>query len=67
MELRKLTRRLIARGVRLVVLEATGGLEVGVMLALEAEGLRVARINPQRVREFAKKYRLARQDGPDRR
>jgi len=53
-ELKKLARRLLARGVRLVVLEATGGLEVGVMLALEAEGLCVARINPQRVREFAK-------------
>ena len=53
-ELRKLARRLKAKGVRLVVLEATGGLEVGVMLALEAEGLGVARINPQRVREFAK-------------
>ena len=43
-ELKKLARRLLARGIRLVVLEATGGLEVGVMLALEAEGLCVARI-----------------------
>ncbi len=52
--LKRLAQRLKAKGVRLTVLEATGGLEVGVMLALEAEGLGVARINPQRVREFAK-------------
>lgn len=52
--LKKLAQRLKAKGVGLVVLEATGGLEVGVMLALEAEGLAVARVNPQRVREFAK-------------
>lgn len=52
--LKNLTGWLKTKGVRLVVLEATGGLEVGVMLTLEAEGLDVARINPQRVREFAK-------------
>ena len=52
--LKKLARRLSAKGVGLVVLEATGGLEVSVMLALEAEGVAVARINPQRVRDFAK-------------
>jgi len=52
--LKKLAQRLLAKGVRLVVLEATGGLEVAVMLALEAKGIAVARINPQRVRDFAK-------------
>lgn len=52
--LKKLAGWLKRKGVRLVVLEATGGLEVDVMLALEAEGLGVARINPQRIREFAK-------------
>ena len=52
--LRKLVKRLAAKGTGLFVLEATGGLEVGVMLAHEVEGLHVARINPQRVREFAK-------------
>ena len=33
--LKRLAQRLKAKGVRLTVLEATGGLEVGVMLALE--------------------------------
>ena len=37
--LKKLARRLLAKGVRLVVLEATGGLEVSVMLALRLREL----------------------------
>ena len=50
--LKKLARRLKAKGVRLVVLEATGGLEVIVMLALEAEDLSVARMRAvPRIRE----------------
>jgi len=46
--------RLLKMGVRLVVLEATGGYEIAVMLALQDAGLDVARVNPMRVREFAK-------------
>ena len=38
---------------RLVVLEATGGLETPLWVALEAAGLRVAVVNPKRVRDFA--------------
>jgi transposase len=38
----------------LVVLEATGGLEVPIACALGAEGLPVAVVNPRQVRDFAK-------------
>jgi transposase len=41
-------------GVTLVVLEATGGLERGVVLALHEAGLEVARVNPRQSRDFAK-------------
>ena len=50
----KLCRRLAAKGVALVVLEATGGYEVPVMAALGGQRLAFARVNPGRVREFAK-------------
>lgn len=53
-ELKKLVKRFKVKRVQLVVLEATGGHEIPVMLTLEAAGISVARINPQRVREFAK-------------
>jgi transposase len=38
----------------LIVLEATGGLEIDVMLKIMEAGLPVAVVNPTRVREFAK-------------
>ena len=43
---------------QLVVLEATGGLETAVWAALEAAGLRVAVVNPKRVRDFARSLGL---------
>ena len=44
---------------QLVVLEATGGLgDGGVWAALEAAGLRVAVVNPKRVRDFARSLGL---------
>jgi transposase len=43
-----------ARGPRLVVLEATGGLERLVVAALAVAGVLVAVVNPRQVREFAK-------------
>ena len=52
--LRKLAKKLKALGTGLVVLEATGGYEVPVMAALAAEGVPFARVNPSRVRHFAK-------------
>lgn len=49
-----------------VIVEATGGLEVPLLTALWAAGLAVARVNPQRVREFAKASgRLAKTDRLD--
>jgi transposase len=50
----KLARRLNMKGVTLVVLEATGGYEVPVMAVLAAAGLPFSRVNPGRVRDFAK-------------
>jgi transposase len=50
----------------LVVLEATGGLEVPVTAALAAAGLAVAVINPRQVRDFAKAVgQLAKTDALD--
>ena len=43
---------------QLVVLEASGGLETAVWAALEAAGLRVAVVNPKRVRDFARSLGL---------
>jgi transposase len=40
--------------VDLVVLEATGGYECGVVCALQEAGLAVARLNPRQARDFAK-------------
>lgn len=49
-----------------IILEATGGLELRLMAELWAAHLPVARINPQRVREFAKASgRLAKTDALD--
>ena len=43
---------------QLVVLEASGGLETAVWAAREAAGLRVAVVNPKRVRDFARSLGL---------
>jgi transposase len=54
------------RGVRLVVLEATGGLEVCIAADLAGEGIGVAVINPRQVRDFARSLgRLAKNDRLD--
>jgi transposase len=49
-----LIRRLKPLGVKLVVLEATGGREVLVAAELAAAGLPVAVINPRQVRDYAR-------------
>ena len=43
-----------AAGVDLVVLEATGGYERGLVCALQGIGIAVARVNPRQARDFAK-------------
>lgn len=50
----ELVRRCKALGPKLIVLESTGGLEKDVMVALLDAALPVARIQPQRIRYFAK-------------
>lgn len=50
----------------LVVLEATGGLEMALLAALAAAGIPVALVNPRRVRDFARATgRLAKTDRID--
>ena len=61
-----LIQRLQARSPTLVVLEATGGLQMPAVAALELAGLPVAVINPRQAREFAKATgRLAKTDRID--
>src|SRR5919202_3199762 len=61
-----LIERLVALAPALVVLEATGGLEVRLAAALAAAGLPVAVVNPRRVRAFARATgRLAKTDRLD--
>ena len=43
-----------ANNVDLVVLEATGGYERGLVCALQLAGVNVARVNPRQARDFAK-------------
>lgn len=50
----ELTAKLLAANVDLVVIEATGGYERGVVCALQQAGLGVARVNPRQSRDFAK-------------
>lgn len=65
-EVRALTKRLKGLSPEIVVLEATGGLEMAVASALAAEGLPVAVINPRQVRDFARATgRLAKTDSID--
>jgi transposase len=61
-----LVGRLQAARPTLVVLEATGGLEVPLVAALAAAGLAVAVVNPRQVRDFAKAVgQLAKTDALD--
>ena len=58
--------RLKALNPTLIVLEATGGLEVAIAVALASAGLAVAVINPRQVRDFARATgRLAKTDRID--
>lgn len=52
--LRQLRRQLQALSPQLIVLEATGGLEVPAAAELAAAGLAVAVVNPRQARDFAK-------------
>jgi transposase len=52
--LAQLAQDLFSYGPQGVVLEATGGLEICVIAALTAVGLPVMRMNPKRVRDFAR-------------
>ena len=53
-EVTALIERLVALEPTLVVLEATGGMEVRLAAALAAAGLPVAVVNPRQVRSFAR-------------
>ena len=50
----KLIKQMSKLQPKLIVVEATGGYEEGVTLALYAAGLSVALVSPQRVRQYAK-------------
>jgi len=61
-----LVRRLASLGDALVVMEATGGLELLAASHLAAAGLRVAVVNPRQVRDFARAIgQLAKTDRVD--
>lgn len=63
---RALLRQLAARKPTLIVLEATGGLEMLIVSTLATAGLPVAVVNPRQVRDFAKASgRLAKTDTLD--
>jgi transposase len=62
----QIVTRLAAQPVTLVVVEATGGLEVPLVRALQRAGIPVAVINPRHARDFAKASgRLAKTDRID--
>ncbi|MBE0547990.1 MAG: IS110 family transposase [Rubrivivax sp.] len=50
----ELIAKLRAADVDLVVVEATGGYERGLVCALQSAGITVARVNPRQARDFAK-------------
>lgn len=52
--LAELVEKLGAHRVKLIVVEATGGMEIGVTAALAVAQLPVAVVNPRQVRDFAK-------------
>src|SRR4029079_10249209 len=61
-----LASRLLELAPKLVVMEATGGLEIPVAAALSRGGLPVVVVNPRQVREFARSMgRLAKTDKID--
>ena len=61
-----LVEQLATRHPTLIVLEATGGLEIPVTSALAAAGLPVVVLNPRQVRDFARaKGLLAKTDALD--
>lgn len=65
-EIGVLVERLSKLRPRLIVLEATGGYEQGVLLALSQAGLPVVKVNPRQVRQFAQAIgRLAKTDRID--
>ncbi len=65
-ELEELVRFVKERSPKLVVLEATGGLEAVVAMSLAAAGIAVAVVNPRQVRDFAKATgKLAKTDALD--
>ncbi|MGH8120503.1 MAG: IS110 family transposase [Gammaproteobacteria bacterium] len=65
-EVRQLVVRLQEVRPRLIVLEATGGLEAPLVAALTTNGLPVVVVNPRQVRDFAKSLgRLAKTDRLD--
>jgi transposase len=55
----QLVKRLQESSPELIVIESTGGLERPVLVELLRAGLRVALVNPRRVREFAKAIGLS--------
>ena len=59
-----LAAELAALEPQLVVMEATGGLETPVWAAAEAAGLKVAVVNPKRVRDFARSLGLLAKTDP---
>lgn len=62
----ELIAKLQGDAVDLVVVEATGGYERGVVAALQAAGITVARVNPRQARDFAKSLGvLAKSDALD--
>lgn len=50
----RLAKRLLRQSVKLVVMEATGGLEIPVAATLSSAGVPVVIVNPRQVREFAR-------------
>jgi transposase len=62
----RLVKRLLRLAPKLVVMEASGGLEIPVVAALARAGLPVVIVNPRQVREFARATgRLAKTDKID--
>ena len=61
-----LAERLRESAAALVVLEATGGYETGLVLALQRVNVPAAVVNPRQARDFARAHGSARQDGRDR-
>jgi transposase len=57
-ELTRLAQQLLPHAPQGVVLEATGGLEAAVITTLTQAGLAVMRMNPKRVRDFARAHGL---------